>query len=109
MTYIILFGLLIGFYYIYSRYMKILNKDIYKINGNLYYKVKTVERGMFLAKDSADTIVFITSSLSDQKTYCPKCAFYHGLSISPKCNLLNTHKKCPLRGKGYFIEIGSGL
>lgn len=89
--------------YLLPRY-----KDIYNIDGSLYYKVGVKDRGMYMIKNSeGDTLYQAVSA--DQHTYCPKCVFFSCPGISHKCMFIDIHKKCPLRGKGYFIEIGDGI
>ena len=96
-----LVGLLIGFIiYKYNIYLK--NKCIYNISGELYYRVNKNDKRAFFIKDGDGDIWML--GINDEKSHCYKCAF-----VDYTCKFLQKYKKCPLRGKGYFIKIGDGL
>lgn len=107
MGYIALFGLLVGFY-VYRRYMRYYNRDIYKIKGKLYYKVNGMDARAYFLKNNKGKL-YTTGRWLYERSHCFDCAFIEPYNSALTCRFLKDHNKCPLRGKGYFIEIGNGL
>lgn len=104
--FILVIGLMVSFI-IYRRKSR-LNRDLYRIRGELYYSIlKPTTRAHFF-KDSNNRI-YTTGGWLYNRSHCFDCAFLEYTDEKLTCLYLKDHSKCPLCGKGYFIEVGSGL
>lgn len=104
--FILVIGIVVGFI-VYRRKNR-LNRDLYRIKGKLYYNIlKPTTRARFF-KDSNNRI-YTTGEWLYYGSHCLSCAFLEDTDEKLTCLYLKDHSKCPLCGKGYFIEVGSGL
>ena len=103
--FILIIGIVVGF--IVYRHRNRLNRGLYKIRGKLYYSIlKPTTRAHFF-KDSNNRI-YTTGEWLYCRSHCHDCVFLEDTEKFT-CSYLKDHSKCPLHGKGYFIEVGSGL
>lgn len=104
--FILVIGLVIGF--IVYRHRNRLNRGLYRIRGKLYYKVDKMNTTVHFFKD-INGHIYTTGEWLYGRSHCLDCAFLYNTTEKLTCLYLKDHSKCPLRGKGYFIEVGSGL
>lgn len=102
--FILVIGIVVGFI-VYRRKNR-LNRGLYRIRGKLYYSILKPTTRAYFFKDINGH--YTTGEWLYSRSHCLDCVF---LKDAEKltCSYLKDHSKCPLCGKGYFIEIGSGL
>lgn len=103
--FILVIGIVVGF--IVYRHKSRLNRGLYRIRGKLYYKVNKTNAKAHFFKD-ANGFIYTTGEWLYGRSHCLDCVFLEDAE-KLTCLYLKDHSKCPLCGKGYFIEIGSGL
>lgn len=104
--FILVIGIVVGF--IIYRRKNHLYWGLYRIRGELYYSIlKPTTRARFF-KDTNNRI-YTTGEWLYGRSHCFDCAFLEYTDEKLTCLYLKDHSKCPLCGKGYFIEVGSGL
>lgn len=103
--FILVIGVVVGF--IIYRHKNRLNRGLYRIKGKLYYKVDKMNAKAHFFKDTNGRI-YTTGEWLYCGSHCLNCTFLNTYG-KLTCLYLKDHSKCPLRGKGYFIEVGDGL
>ena len=104
--FILIIGIVVGF--ILYRHRNRLNRGLYKIRGKLYYKVNKMNVRAYFFKD-VNGHIYTTGEWLYGRSHCLDCAFLYNTAEKLTCLYLKDHIKCPLHGKCYFIEVGSGL
>lgn len=103
--FILVIGIVVGFI-IYRRKNR-LYWGLYRIKGKLYYKVDKMNVRAYFFKDVNGH--YTTGEWLYSRSHCFDCAFLEYTDEKLTCSYLKDHSKCPLCGKGYFMEVGSGL